>query len=72
VLAGTLITARGRYPSFGPYQDPVPTVVDHLRQRLGTTQADAALSEGGRLSHPEAVTHARRAIESAIAATAPV
>ena len=72
VLAGTLMAARGRYPNFGPYQDPVPTAVDHIRERLGSTPANAALSEGNRLSYPEVIVHARRAIESATATTAPV
>jgi predicted ATPase len=71
VLAGTLIAARGRYPNFGPHQDPVPTAVDHIREGLGTAPTDVALSEGKRLSYPEAIVHARRAIESATATTVP-
>jgi tetratricopeptide (TPR) repeat protein len=72
VLAGMLLAARGRFPNFGPYQDPVPRAMGHIRERLGTELTEVALSEGKRLSQPEALAHARRAIESAIATVAPV
>jgi tetratricopeptide (TPR) repeat protein len=72
VLAGMLLAARGRYPNFGPYQDPVPLAIGHIRERLGTELTEVALSEGKRLSQREAIAHARRAIESAIATVAPV
>jgi hypothetical protein len=72
VLAGMLLAARGRFPNFGPYQDPVPLAIGHIRERLGTELTEVALSEGKRLSQSEAVAHARRAIESAITTVAPV
>ena len=67
-----LLAARGRFPNFGPYQDPVPLAMGHIRERLGTELTEVALSEGKRLSQSEAIAHARRAIESAITTVAPV
>ena len=72
VLAGMLLAARGRFPNFGPYQDPVPLAIGHIRERMGTRLTEVALSEGKCLSQSEAIAHARRAIESAIATVAPV
>ena len=46
VLAGMLLAARGRFPNFGPYQDPVPLAIGHIRERMGTRLTEVALSEG--------------------------
>jgi hypothetical protein len=41
-----LLAARGRFPNFGPYQDPVPLAIGHIRERMGTRLTEVALSEG--------------------------
>jgi hypothetical protein len=66
VLAGALIAAQHRYPSFGPYRAPVESAMDHIREQLGTNATDAALAEGRQLSYTDTISHARRAIQSAI------
>jgi predicted ATPase/DNA-binding SARP family transcriptional activator len=65
VLAGALLAAQDRYPSFGPYASPVESTVARLRDRWGASETDDALRRGALLDHAGTHAHARGAIRTA-------
>lgn len=65
VLGGALLAAPDMHADFGPVEALVETTVAHIRALLGDRATDDALAEGARLTYPETVTHARRALRAA-------